>query len=296
MLHFSVDGVWGPDGFTTDATTGDGVNLAGLNRSYDVFNGGAGFDVLQLTDGSDALLLYDPGSPFHSSGTPLRLIGIEQINAGGGDDVINLTSPLGTYGNITIDGGAGNDVIWAGAIENWVYGDAKVMHDDGVGGNDLLIGGEHTSHIFGDARELHGDSHGGSDRLVSGSGNEEMWGDGQLLDNATGGNDVFVFTPGNGQDTIMDFRQGEDLIELKDLWVLVDSVINTFKGSANAWAHLPDHVQGKFLEAGPPVLQKIGFGDLAITEDGGSSVINFDDGSVTVAGVVGLAAPDFLFV
>jgi len=36
-----------------------------------------------------------------------------------------------------------------------------------------------------------------------------MWGDGGLNGNARGGADTFVFAPGNGNDDINDFRQGD---------------------------------------------------------------------------------------
>jgi Ca2+-binding RTX toxin-like protein len=46
--------------------------------------------------------------------------------------------------------------------------------------------------------------------LVSGTGNDQMWGDAPVVSgNAQGGNDTFVFKPGNGHDTIGDFGQGQ---------------------------------------------------------------------------------------
>ncbi|PKR54233.1 hemolysin expression modulating protein [Thalassospira marina] len=105
------------------------VNLDGYNQSNDIFNGGDGVDTLQLTSGNDALFLDDTAS---DPGTSPRISGIEVIDAGDGDDIVDLTSQNESYGDVTIHGGNGNDVIWSNAGDDVLTGGA---------GNDTLYGG-----------------------------------------------------------------------------------------------------------------------------------------------------------
>ena len=70
---------------------------------WDVMDGGADVDTVELTDGSDAFFLHDSFSGFHSSLTLVedydgrlgaaRIANIENINSGLGDDIVDLTSP-----------------------------------------------------------------------------------------------------------------------------------------------------------------------------------------------------------
>ena len=65
--------------------------------------------------------------------------------------------------------------------------------------------------LFGDAFEMHGNARAGNDVLVSGAADDSMWGDAEFIDpTVTRGDNAFVFAPGNGHDTINDFRQGHD--------------------------------------------------------------------------------------
>src|SRR5262249_12354301 len=87
------------------------------------------------------------------------------------------------------------------------------------GGDDTLIAGEAmVKFLYGDAHEMYGYATGGNDRLVSGPGNDEMWGDAHYkAPTVVTGADVFVFLQNNGQDTIHDFEQGKDHIDLTAL-------------------------------------------------------------------------------
>ncbi len=158
----------------------------------------------------------------------------------------------------------GNDVLISGDnANNNLYGDAQHMHD-GIGGNDLLIGGKFgsVSSMYGDAFSMSGASTGGNDRLVSGEGNEDMWGDfcdfSQEI--AVFGNDTFVFKNNNGIDTINDFRNGNDKIELSGI-----AGINNFSC-------------------------------LQIDSINGDSIVTLSTGnSITVTGIATLQAEDFVF-
>ena len=113
----------------------------------------------------------------------------------------------GTEDADTIDGGAGQDVIYGmeggdtlrgGGGHDWLFGDEGADRLEGGGGDDLLMGGE------GDDVLIAGE---GDDMLVGGEGDDTLTGG--------GGADAFIFAPGHGSDTITDFTQGEDTINLR---------------------------------------------------------------------------------
>lgn len=156
-LQMTVDALW-PSGFVSKnegspgtSGTGQTVDLLGKVRSFDVFQGGTGIDRLLGTSGGDAIALEDTLSPSFASAGP-RLADIEIIDVGEGDDIVDLTTKRYAYGDVTLLGGAGNDVLWANA------------------GNDVLLGGTGNDSLYGGAGvdELDGDA--GADMLLGGKG------------------------------------------------------------------------------------------------------------------------------
>ena len=108
---------------------------------------------------------------------PNNLVGDDANNTASGfagDDVI-----VGNGGNDTLTGNRNNDIISGGS------------------GNDQLFGGKGDDNLNGDT---------GDDTLVGGVGSDLLIGG--------AGRDVFVLGIGAGNDTIIDFQQGEDLIGL----------------------------------------------------------------------------------
>ena len=154
--------------------TGEYVMLEGKNKVADVFTGSNDANVLVLSDDAcgDALFLDDIYTAF---GNQARLSQIDEIRAGAGDDIIDLTSQQFAYrGNgTTVYGGSGNDTIWANSGNNVLFGDA---------GKDRLIGAN------------------GDDILVGGAGNDSMHGG--------GGNDTFCFGGNFGNDTVEQLSGG----------------------------------------------------------------------------------------
>ena len=153
--------------------TGELVQLNGKNKILDIFSGSADANILVLTDDAngDALFLDDIYSALPESITKqqARLLQINEIRAGAGDDIIDMTSQrFGYYGSeMTICGGDGNDVIWATGSDNDLFGDA---------GNDRIVGST------------------GFDLIVGGAGNDSM--------HSGGGNDIFAFCENWGIDTV----------------------------------------------------------------------------------------------
>ncbi|MBR2508620.1 MAG: AIDA repeat-containing protein [Lentisphaeria bacterium] len=147
-VFFAVKkGIWGKYFFAENTETGEKTALEGKNRIIDIFAGSSDANILFLTNDAngDALFADDIFSAsFESLGeTQSRIYEIKEINAGDGDDIIDLTSrrfECGTDG-MTIYGGSGNDIIWAGDGDNILYGDAGDDIITGGGGNDKFVFG-----------------------------------------------------------------------------------------------------------------------------------------------------------
>ncbi|MEP1587627.1 MAG: calcium-binding protein [Tateyamaria sp.] len=154
----------------------------------------------------------------------------DQIFARGGEDTILGGSGNDTIGggdgNDIIDGGVGSDLIWGGNDDDSLTGNggADVLYggrgDDtleGDGGNDQLNGGRDNDQLLGGN---------GNDILTGGAGEDDLRGGGNAdtLSGGSGddvltggnGNDVFVFAGNGGRDTITDFVNGDDQIDLTD--------------------------------------------------------------------------------
>jgi Ca2+-binding RTX toxin-like protein len=224
-LVFARDDVWSGSVRRTNAGspgasgTGETVALNGLARSFDLFDGGAGTDTLAGTNRGDAILLDDARSALEQ-GTP-RLTGVEIIQAGGGADLIDLTSTSFTYGSVLIDAGDGADVVWASAGDDVIYGGRGNDRIHGGAGDDLISGDSGADELNGGAGsdvvqggtandklfDLFGnnvlDGRGGADDLYDGDGNAFLVG-GRGADRITlgGGFDVLTFNRGDYRDVV----------------------------------------------------------------------------------------------
>ena len=157
LLQLQADGIWGGGlvavNVSSSSTWGtyQRVLLTGKNKFSDVSDGGADVDQIQLTDSADAFFLEDSFSAFHSSfddssdvesfGTVARVIDIETINAGGGNDIVDLTSSDFTLSAITVNGGGGDDVLWGAEGDDTLNGGTGDDVIFGSSGDDTLTGG-----------------------------------------------------------------------------------------------------------------------------------------------------------
>ncbi|MEG4987522.1 DUF4347 domain-containing protein [Microcoleus sp. BR0-C5] len=121
--------------------------------------------------------------------------GVDQVNGGDGSDIL-----YGKAGNDILDGGDGNDIVYGGDDDDLLnggngsdrlYGDAGNDTVNGDAGNDILYGGD------------------GDDILNGGAGSDRLYGD--------AGNDTFILASGMGQDSIYNFQDGKDKIQLNGL-------------------------------------------------------------------------------
>jgi Ca2+-binding RTX toxin-like protein len=164
----------------------DTLSFGGISH-YDVEVLRVGFDlVLAHSNGSDQVTIKNW---FDSAGPDANVVAssrIEWVRFDDGTiwDVNTLQSQIGVKGTEQADtlfGWAGDDFIHAG------------------GGNDLLDGGAGMNHLFGDAGNdtlmVAATSH--DNFLVGGRGNDSLIG--------SANSDTYLFSLGDGQDTISEF-------------------------------------------------------------------------------------------
>jgi hypothetical protein len=193
VITLAADGVYGKGyvamNVSNDSSVGTGEKIAlnGLNLFSDVIDGGPDIDTVNLTDGNDAFFIDDVYSLHHSSLTLTsttqgidsiaRIVNLEVINAGAGNDIVDLTSTNFILAQaVEINGEAGNDVLW------------------GSNGNDTINGGDGDDVLFGGT---------GSDTLTGDAGSDTF----QFT--ATAGNDIITDFNTSG-DTIKLYYRAED--------------------------------------------------------------------------------------
>ena len=159
LFFAKADGVWGGDYCAENVFTGERRSMKGMARITDIFAGSEDASILVLCgDGNvaekgAALFLDDIYSAMPSregSGTRAvvkedareRISRIQEIYAGAGDDLVDLTSArFGCDDGIAVYGGAGNDILWGGGDGCCLFGDEGDDSLSGTAGNDILVGG-----------------------------------------------------------------------------------------------------------------------------------------------------------
>lgn len=197
----ALDGGGGND----ELIGGDGDDTMSGDDGDDTFNGGFGDDTIFGQAGMDTISAKD-GDDFADGG-----LGDDSIFGGSGHDVL-----CGRGGADQIEGGDDNDQLFGNGGTDTLLGDAGDdalfggTDDDllrGGDGNDFLDGGFGTDDLNGDAGNdtLRGEL--GDDIIVGGTGDDDLYGG--------FGNDTFRFGDDEGLDTIHDFSQGDDVVDLR---------------------------------------------------------------------------------
>jgi len=155
IITLQSSDTWSSSYVAWNVETDDKQSLDGKTKYSTVIDAGGDADTLILSDSltGDAFFLHDSYSGLHSSlttvhdglgrATVARALNLETITAGDGDDVIDLTSPKFDMGGIalTLEGEAGDDVLWAAEGDDTLNGGAGNDVLFGGDGNDTLIGG-----------------------------------------------------------------------------------------------------------------------------------------------------------
>jgi Ca2+-binding RTX toxin-like protein len=193
-----------------DTLTGDGGNdnLYGEGGN-DLIRGGIGNDRLFGGGGNDSLY-GGPGDDTLEGGG-----GDDRLEGGEGHDLITAVA-----GNNIAQGGEGRDTMAFGDGADFAQGGAQADRIEGGGGNDTLSGDGGNDWLFGGAGDdlLRGGI--GNDRLFGGAGEDTLEG-GPGSDTLTGGEgaDRFVIKAGGGSNTVADFEDDTDRLELSvALW------------------------------------------------------------------------------
>lgn len=197
----------------------------------DRLDGGAGTDLLQGQQGhdrifggggDDQLLGGSENDRLHGEAGRDRLVGgdgNDQLSGGDGNDDLR-----GQDGNDwlsgggladQLSGGAGADTLTGGAGEDGLRGDTGNDLLSGDGGADLLDGGAGDDRLNGGGGGDNLMGAQGQDTLVGDAGQDTLFG-GTEADRLMGGAgaDIFVFRGYFGRDTVLDWEDGIDRIDL----------------------------------------------------------------------------------
>lgn len=195
--------------------TGNGLdNLIIANDARNRIDGGAGIDTASYEASGDGVFVWldDVGSSsiWDDLGD---LLGDFLFNGAGGaatgDRLINVENLTGSAENDTLLGNNVANVLTGAGGRDTLYGQDGNDTLKGDAGQDILFGGNGLDTLLGgaDADMLYGDA--GADRLNGGAGDDMLSGG--------AGNDVFAFTDLGGKDEIIDFRRGQDKIDLSGI-------------------------------------------------------------------------------
>ena len=214
-----------------------GIN--GADKLYggtgnDILNGGMGNDRLIGGDGVDTAVFSSKNNRINLGSTSRQntrdgqdiLIGIENVNGGGGNDIIRGNSEANTFrGGSGVDklygltgadklyGQAGNDILYGGGDDDFLYGNNGVDKLYGQAGDDTLNGGGGVDKLYGQA---------GNDTLYGGTGNDTLYGGGD--------NDTFQINKGSGRALITDYDSDADSVELLGGLTESDLTVNYVRG------------------------------------------------------------------
>ena len=188
------------------AGSGAMISIDGYVQNYDVIDGGTGYNVLKVADGNSEVVLDDGYSPGPNGGTyQPRFSNIQEIDCGTGNDIVDLTSTVFAYSDVTIVGGTGNDTMWSSSGNDLLIGGTGNDSMDGGWGNNIMQGGtgndtitdSYGNNIFqgGQGDNFLSGSGSGSELYIGGIGND-------TITTGVGSYDIIAFNKGNGQDVI----------------------------------------------------------------------------------------------
>jgi Ca2+-binding RTX toxin-like protein len=207
----SVKGLGGADTIT-GADFAGGADIINGNGGNDTLSGRAGDDRLKGGKGNDTIE-GGKGDDTLNGGTGVDTASYETATSG-----VAVSLALGTSQNTL---GAGLDTLakfenlLGSAFADNLNGDDTANQLEGGTGSDTLSGNKGNDKLYGDNGRDTVKGGKGKDKLFGGKGDDELYG-GKGNDTLAGnaGKDVFVFKKKGGSDTITDFQNGKDKIDL----------------------------------------------------------------------------------
>ncbi|MBC6981701.1 calcium-binding protein [Caulobacter sp. 17J80-11] len=192
---------------------GEITGLIDLGTGDDVYDGtlGSHDGMIFAGQGADRLTGGAQGEIFYGED------GDDAINAGGGDDFVD-----GGRGSDILDGGAGFDILSYMEATTAVVLDLAAGTADGPGHDTIrnferVIGTAYDDRLTGSAKADVLEGGYGDDVISGGGGGDTLLGDvGNDVITGGAGDDRFVFSLGDGQDTVTDFQAGgaEDRLDV----------------------------------------------------------------------------------
>jgi serralysin len=181
-------------------------NLYGANTTTRIGNDIYGFNATDprfsfSSSGSNMFTIYDRGGTDTLDASGYSQDQRIDLRAGQYSDIgaVKNVIAISTVGTIieNAKGGSGADTITGNGAGNLLAGNGgnDIIH--GGDGNDTLQGGAGNDQLYGEAK---------SDRLLGGAGNDILVGGADA--------DRFVMDAGWGSDTIQDFQDGVDKVEI----------------------------------------------------------------------------------
>ena len=252
----------------TDYTSGDKISISGAKISNASVSGsnvvltvgsnkvtlkGAKSKTLSIYNNSSSLTTTVIGSATsnatlktvtNSDSSPVTVSsGVRVINALSRSKAVKITGNSlantirGGSAADTIYGAAGNDYILGNYGADKLYGDTGNDSLYGGAGNDTLTGGTGSDKLYGES---------GADVLIGGAGADTLSG-GYGNDTLTGGAgaDVFIYTTGQGNDTITDYT-AQDKISISGSYSQT-TVNNDIKLKVGSGSILLKNAKGKTL-------------------------------------------------
>ncbi|MBE9063540.1 S-layer family protein [cf. Phormidesmis sp. LEGE 11477] len=224
-----INGTSGNDNL--QGTNGDDI-INGLSRNDsidaadgdDQLFGGAGDDTLIGGDGTDNFVIEQAGNSNNTitdftqgeDKIDLRTLGISEFDtvsallSNNAEGNVEITTTLGFGTSVTEILGisreqlSADDFIFDNSDDNDNISGGSGFDDlFGGDGNDTLNGGQRNDRLFGED---------GNDRLLGGAGDDTLIG-------GDGADNFVIEQAGNSNNTITDFRQGEDKIDLRTLGI-----------------------------------------------------------------------------